>query len=51
MGAHPQIIRKRGFEVTALEPVLMNLDFIYPVVLGTGSSWLNIQSVALEDGR
>jgi len=50
MGAHQQIIWRRGFEVIAAGPVLLKIDFRYSVVLGPGSSQLNIQSVALEDG-
>ena len=50
MGAHQQIVWRRGFEVIAAGPVLLKIDFRYSVVFGTGSSQLNIQSVALEDG-
>ena len=50
MGAHQQIIWRRGFEVIAAGAVLLKIDFRYSVVLGPGSSQLNIQSVALEDG-
>ena len=49
MGAHQQIIWRRGFEVIAAGPILLKIDFRYSVVLGTGSSLLTIQSVALED--
>ena len=50
MGAHQQIVWRRGFEVIAAGPILLKIDFRYSVVMGTGSSRLNIQSVALEDG-
>ena len=49
MGAHQQIVWRRGFEVIAAGPILLKIDFRYSVVFGTGSSQLNIQSVALED--
>ena len=50
MGAHQQIIWRRGFEVIAAGPVLLKIDFRYSVVFGPGLSRLNIESVALEDG-
>jgi hypothetical protein len=33
MGAHQQIIWRRGFEVIAAGPVLLKIDFRYSVVL------------------
>ena len=50
MGAHQQIIWRRGFEVISAGPILLKIDFRYSVVMVSGSSRLNIQSVALEDG-
>ena len=50
LGFHQQIIWRRGFEVLAAGAVLLSLSTRYSVVLETGSSQLNIQSVRMEDG-
>ena len=50
LGFHQQIIWRRGFEVVAAGAVLLKLDSQYSVVMETGSSQLNIQSVRMEDG-
>ena len=50
MGAHQQIIWRKGYEVIAAGPVLLKIDLRYSVDVAPGSSQLKISSTSLEDG-